>query len=41
MERVEERLSSFLAEEHDRWSGVDVRAARPVDAVADLVAAGG
>ncbi|MGI8329649.1 polyprenyl synthetase family protein [Actinomadura scrupuli] len=41
MTRVEERLSTFLAGEHARWSAVDVRAARPVDAVADLVAAGG
>ncbi|HEU5157984.1 MAG TPA: polyprenyl synthetase family protein [Streptosporangiaceae bacterium] len=41
VESVEQRLSEFLSYERARWSAVDERAAVPVDAIADLVHAGG
>ncbi|GAA3971062.1 polyprenyl synthetase family protein [Thermobifida alba] len=41
MEQVEARLTDLLDTERKRWAEVDPRAAVPVDAVADLVAAGG
>ncbi|GAA0930256.1 polyprenyl synthetase family protein [Nonomuraea longicatena] len=41
MERVEERLRSFLAAEATRWSRVDHRGEAPVEAVSALVRAGG
>ncbi|MFD8115063.1 polyprenyl synthetase family protein [Streptomyces microflavus] len=39
--RVERRLREFLAAEGTRWAAVDDRGTVPVDAVTDLVAAGG
>ncbi|MGN2365822.1 polyprenyl synthetase family protein [Streptomyces luridiscabiei] len=39
--RVERRLREFLAAERTRWAAVDDRGTVPVDAVTDLVAAGG
>ncbi|MFD7322418.1 polyprenyl synthetase family protein [Streptomyces sp. NPDC059875] len=41
IERVERRLSEFLAAEQERWLGVNSRGAVPVEAVTSLVAAGG
>jgi geranylgeranyl diphosphate synthase type I len=41
VEAVEQRLNEFLSYERARWSAVDERAAVPVDAIADLVRAGG
>ncbi|WP_240812557.1 polyprenyl synthetase family protein [Streptomyces sp. DASNCL29] len=39
--RVEERLRTFLSGEYERWHGLDPRSSVPVDAIADLVGAGG
>lgn len=41
LQRVEDRLHSFLAAERARYAEVDQRAAVAVDALSDLVAAGG
>lgn len=41
LRRVEDRLRDLLATETARWSAVDPRAAVPVEAVAELVGAGG
>ncbi|CAM4011648.1 polyprenyl synthetase family protein [Kibdelosporangium persicum] len=41
MAAIETRLSGFLTQERARWAEVDHRCLVPVDAVADLVAAGG
>ncbi|SMD25866.1 geranylgeranyl diphosphate synthase, type I [Kibdelosporangium aridum] len=41
MERVETRLSGFLAAEREKWAAVDHRGPTPVDAVAALVDVGG
>jgi geranylgeranyl diphosphate synthase, type I len=41
LRQVEDRLRDVLAAEVSRWSTVDFRAAVPVEAVADLVGAGG
>jgi geranylgeranyl diphosphate synthase, type I len=39
--RVEARISTFLDAECGRWAAIDPRAAVPVKAISDLVAAGG
>jgi (E)-4-hydroxy-3-methyl-but-2-enyl pyrophosphate reductase len=41
MKRVMERIDGLLAAERDRWSAVDRRATVLLDAVADLIGAGG
>jgi geranylgeranyl diphosphate synthase type I len=41
LERVEERLVSFLAAEREVWAGIEERAVVPIDALAELIAAGG
>lgn len=41
LDRFERRITDFLAAEWSRWSTIDERAAAPVEAVRDLVAAGG
>lgn len=41
LSRVEDRLRNLLATEASRWSAVDTRAAVPVEAVVELVGAGG
>lgn len=38
---VEQRMRGFLAAQRLRWSGIDPRATVPIDAVAELVDAGG
>ncbi|AZM48662.1 4-hydroxy-3-methylbut-2-enyl diphosphate reductase [Streptomyces sp. WAC 06738] len=39
--RTVERIEVLLRDEADRWGSVDTRAAQPVEAIAELVAAGG
>ncbi|QHY96151.1 Farnesyl diphosphate synthase [Streptomyces sp. S4.7] len=41
LDRTEERLDAMLAAEHSRWAAVDARAAVPVDAIGELIRAGG
>lgn len=41
LRRVEDRLRSLLAAEHDAWAGVHEQAVVPVDALAELIASGG
>ncbi|BBA98085.1 putative polyprenyl synthase [Actinacidiphila reveromycinica] len=41
LRRIEDRLRSHLAAEHDVWAGVHERAAVPVDELSTLVASGG
>lgn len=41
LDRTEQRLDALLDAEHSRWSAVDARAAVPVDAVGELIRAGG
>lgn len=41
LDRVEDRLGSFIDFERERWSTVAARAATPIDAIASLIRAGG
>lgn len=41
LERVERRLLTFLLDQRSRWSTVDQRGTIPIDAITDLIAAGG
>ncbi|MEV8425446.1 polyprenyl synthetase family protein [Streptomyces niveus] len=41
LDRTEKRLDAMLDAEHARWAAVDARAAVPVDAVGELIRAGG
>lgn len=41
LEQAEQVIDKFLVNEHDRWSALGANAAIPVDAIADLIRAGG
>ncbi|MEV0776721.1 polyprenyl synthetase family protein [Streptomyces sp. NPDC050433] len=41
LDRTEQRLDAMLTAEHSRWAAVDARAAAPVEAIGELIRAGG